>query len=508
LQGTASSAGYILKDTTVWLMNLARAGDGAVAVRGCPVDSVFLARLAAVLRSDVVLTSQDPFAFALLHKDTKISEIDKKNVETWIAREAGPRFEIKGTYVEPSGPGGPKPEPVSLWRTPIFFGITQLEVLRLSRGTLQKMTIMLQTPRSLHATRSELFSASNPLGLVVMAALIALAFFFLVFETLALIFGLRISGGITKAVTALHRHLLSVAEGDLDSHIEIPNQDELGDLAASFNQMTDAVKQGREEAIARERLEKELETARLIQERLLPHKMPSLPGFEVSGISLPSHEVGGDYFDFLDLETGHLGVAIADVSGKGIPAALLMANLQASLHAQDLRPDGVSVICSRLNGLLVKNTDERMFVTFFYGILDRLKATFTYTNAGHNPPVLLRARGKVERLEEGGMLLGFLSDQAYAQAAVALEPGDVLVLFTDGITEAINPEAETREDKYFGEEEFIEVLKANAGRSVADIQAAVLAAVAGHTRQAPQSDDITLVIIKRTGGSEALAYVS
>ena len=507
-QGTASRAGCVLKGTTVWLMSLARTADGAVVVRGCPVDPVFLARLASVLRSDVVLTSQDPFAFALLHQSTKGSELDAKDLKARFVRESGPAFEIKGSYLEPSGPGTPKPGPPSFWTRQIFFGITQLEVLRLSKNALEKTSIMLQTPRSFSTTRAELFSASNPLGLVVMAGLLGLGFLFLVFETLALVFGLRISGGITKGIKALHRHLYCVSEGDLDSHIEIPNEDELGDLAASFNQMTAAVKQGREEAIARERMDKELETARQIQERFLPHKMPILGGFELSGISLPCHEVGGDYFDFLDLETGHLGVAIADVSGKGIPAALLMANLQASLHAQDLRPDGVSVICSRLNGLLVKNTDERMFVTFFYGILDRLKATFTYTNAGHNPPVLLRARGKVERLEEGGMLLGFLSDQDYAQAVVALEPGDVLVLFTDGITEAINPQAETREDKYFGEEKFIEVLKANAGRSVADIQAAVLAAITDHTRRAPQSDDITLVVIKRTGGSEAVAYVS
>jgi serine phosphatase RsbU (regulator of sigma subunit) len=507
-RGRASNAGYVLKDTSVWLMSLVRAADGTLAVRGCPVNDVLLARLARIMRSDVVLTSQDPFALALFQKDMESSELEEKKLDARLAKEAGPRIEIAGSYAERSVLKGPKPEALPFWRKPIFFGITQIEVLRLRKGVLQKTSIMLQTPRSLSTTRDELFSASNPLGLVVMAVLLALAFLFLIFETLALIFGLRISGGITKGIRALHDHLCCVSEGDLDSHIDIPNQDELGDLAASFNQMTDAVKQGREEAIARERLEKELETARQIQERLLPHKMPVLAGFELSGTSLPSHEVGGDYFDFLDLETGHLGVAIADVSGKGIPAALLMANLQASLHAQDLRPDAVSAIVARLNGLLVKNTDERMFVTFFYGILDRWKATFTYTNAGHNPPVLLRARGQVERLEEGGMLLGFLSDQAYAQAAVALEPGDVLVLFTDGITEAINPEAETREEKYFGEEKFLDVLKANAGRSVADIQAAVLSAIAAHTRRAPQSDDITLVVIKRTGGREAVAYVS
>ena len=161
-----------------------------------------------------------------------------------------------------------------------------------------------------------------------------------------------------------------------------------------------------------------------------------------------------------------------------------------------------------MNGLLVQNTDERMFVTFFYGILDKMKATFTYTNAGHHPPKLLRANGKLLRLEEGGMLLGFLSDQSYVQAAVSLEPGDVLTLFTDGITEAVNPDSANRDTKYFGEEKLVEVLRANAGRSTADIQAAVLAAVAAHTHLAPPGDDMTLVVIKRTGGHEAAAYVS
>jgi len=185
-----------------------------------------------------------------------------------------------------------------------------------------------------------------------------------------------------------------------------------------------------------------------------------------------------------------------------------MANLQASLRAQDLQPERVSVIASRLNGLLVQNTDERMFVTFFYGILDRMTATVTYTNAGHNPPMLLRADGTLVRLEEGGMLLGFLADQEYVQSTAALEPGDMLVLFTDGITEAVNPEAEDREGKYFGEERLLEVLRAQAGRSAAEIQAAVLAAVTAHIRRTAPSDDMTLVVIKRTGGREALAYVS
>lgn len=503
LNAEASSAGaYYLRDKTVWLVGLSRPAAGVV-LRGCPVDSVLLERLARILRSDVILGSTNPATLAAL--GSGLTEKDRPGSDK--AKFPEGRFEVRGVYASAQTAAGPG-RPQSFWRRPVFFGVTQLDILTLDGGKFSKTSLVLQTPRSLAATWDELFSASNPLGTLAMASLIALGLVFLALETLALIFGLRVSGGITKGIKALHRHLCCVSEGDLETQIDIPNEDELGDLAASFNQMTAAIKQGREEAIARERLEKELETARQIQERLLPHVMPAVPGFDVSGVSLPSHEVGGDYFDFLDLDSGHLGVAIADVAGKGIPAALLMANLQASLRAQSLDPETVSVAAARLNSILVKNTDERMFVTFFYGILDRMKATLTYTNAGHNPPLLLHPDGRLERLTEGGLLLGFLADQSYLQGTTALEPGDVLLLFTDGVTEAVNPQAESREQKYFGEERLIETLRTNAGRSVAEIQAAVLAAVSEHTRRSPQSDDITLVVIKRTGEREMPAYVS
>jgi serine phosphatase RsbU (regulator of sigma subunit) len=506
-QGSPPRAVYILRDTSVWLLGISWS-EGSPALWGCPVDAAFLDRLAGIVRSDVVLGSTNPATLSVFRSAGEGKELP----EGALSVPKPVPFEVRGLYPEAGATAAPEcaapAKRPSFWRQPLFFGVTQLDTLDLAKGGLSKGRLILQTPRRLSTTRDELFSASNPLGTLVMASLAVLGLVFLVLETLALVFGLRVSGGITKAIKTLHQHLGRVSEGDLDSRVDIPNEDELGDLAATFNQMTAAVKQGREEAIAREGIEKELETARLIQERLLPHSMPALAGFEISGTSRPSHEVGGDYFDFLDLAQGNLGVAIADVAGKGIPAALLMANLQASLRAQAQEPGNVAAVAARLNALLVKNTDERTFVTFFYGILDRAKATFTYTNAGHNPPLLLRSNGKLERLEEGGLLLGFLSDQPYSQAAVPLDPGDVLVLFTDGITEAIDPRAESQESKYFGEDRLIETVRTNAGCSVRDIQAAILEAVAGHTRRSAQSDDITLVVIKRTGGREALAYVS
>jgi sigma-B regulation protein RsbU (phosphoserine phosphatase) len=226
--------------------------------------------------------------------------------------------------------------------------------------------------------------------------------------------------------------------------------------------------------------------------------MPQLSGFEIAGTSIPSKQVGGDYFDFLDLGKGRLGIAIADVSGKGIPAALLMANLQASLHAQTLETEHVAEVATRINNLLVKSTDANMFVTFFYGLLDRSKNTFTSTNAGHNPPLLLRSDQTTELLEKGGLVLGFLSDQKYEQQTTTLGPGDILVLYTDGITEARSPEEEKAvEDKLFGEDRLVQIVKDNASLSAREIQSAILQAVSAHTKNTPQGDDITIVVIKR-----------
>ena len=220
-------------------------------------------------------------------------------------------------------------------------------------------------------------------------------------------------------------------------------------------------------------------------------------GLLIAGISLPSQQVGGDYFDFLDMGAGQLGIAIADVSGKGIPAALLMANLQASLHAQVIRPGEVGEVTSRINDLLVDSTDSNMFATFFYGILDRAASTFTSTNAGHNPPLLLRVAGEIERLEAGGLLLGFMAEQEYQHQTATLEPGDILVLFTDGITEAFESGLEAVADGLFGEDRFVAVVRENRSGSAREIQNAILAAISDFTGDSPQSDDITLVVIKR-----------
>lgn len=483
----AETAKYFWVGSDLWLVCLSSAGKPEAHIKGCLVDSIMMSRLAAILKCNIKLS----YAGSIMSGED----------ETIKVRENSPKPDfnkISGTFLpEDAKKQESEQTQTSFWKRLFYFGVTHLDVIFFDSDLVGKQTILLTIQTSISTILRELFSEKNPLSLVVMIALFFLAVLMFFLETFVVIFGVRITTGITSAVKTLHRGTRRIAEGDLDTKIVIPSEDELGDLATSFNVMAGAVKKGREEAIERERLERELETARQIQEKLLPHEMPQLPGFEIAGTSLPSQQVGGDYFDFLDMGTGQLGIAIADVSGKGIPAALLMANLQASLHAQVIKKGSVADVASRMNSLLVKSTDTHMFATFFYGILDQVKSTFNSTNAGHNPPLLFRVDGKIKRLEAGGLVLGFLPDQNYTQQTVKIKKGEVVVLFTDGITEAAGPSSEKISENLFGEERLIEVVRASLTKSAVEIQAAILQAISDHTANAPQYDDITLVIIKR-----------
>jgi len=487
-QNVTESAAYISVNSELWLARLSHPGEPNARVEGCLVDNTMMNRLAQILHCDVKLSPSE----TVLADSNSVSIKPEKS-------DSQSSTEIYGKFLpEDKSKKEPEPSTPSFWKRSLYFGMTHLDVVSHDSGKFEDQKILLMTEVSISSITSELFSGENPLSLVTVLALSVLAFLLLIMETFALFFGVRITTGITSAVKTLHRGTRRIAKGDLDTQIVIPSEDELGDLAASFNEMTVAVKKGREEAMARERLERELETAREIQEKLLPHEMPRVRGFEIAGTSVPSHQVGGDYFDFLETETGQLGIAIADVSGKGIPAALLMANLQASLHAQIIKPGKVAETASRMNNLLVRSTDSHMFATFFYGILDRNKSTFTSTNAGHNPPILVRADRKIKRLEKGGLVLGFLPEQQYAQETVTLKEGDVLVLYTDGITEAVGPSSEKISENLFGEKRLIKVILANVAKTAREIQSAILKAISSHTANAPQYDDITLVVIKRT----------
>jgi sigma-B regulation protein RsbU (phosphoserine phosphatase) len=374
------------------------------------------------------------------------------------------------------------------------------EVINLRGDRVSDTTVFINLRVRWQDLRKEFLEGENNINVAVVVSLGVVATLFLILEIFAFMFGLRITEGFVKAVHKLDRGTKALAAGQLDTVIDIPNEDELGDLAHSFNEMTKSIRQGREDALANERLTRELETARGIQERLLPAGEPELAGFEVTGASIPSREIGGDYFDFLMQDDRHLGVAIGDVSGKGMPAALLMSNLQASLQGQVIHPSSVAEIVTRVNNLIVGSTDPHMFATFFYGLLDLTSGTFTSTNAGHNPPLVLRNDGSIELLKTGGLLLGMVRGVVYKQETITLEPGEIIVMYTDGITEAVGPSAEEDDpEAMFGEEPLIEVVRRSSHLPAVGIKEAILDAVSQHTQGVAQSDDITLVVVRRQG---------
>ncbi|MGK2857574.1 MAG: SpoIIE family protein phosphatase [Thermoanaerobaculia bacterium] len=235
----------------------------------------------------------------------------------------------------------------------------------------------------------------------------------------------------------------------------------------------------------------ELRAAREIQEALLPKSIPQLPGFSISGVWHPARTMGGDYFDVLPLGGDRAGVCIADVVGKGMSAAILMSGLQASVRA--LAPEAASTaeLCSKVRRLVSGNLSGGKFITFFYGEIDGARRVLRYTNAGHNPPILVRPGGETRSLHEGGNAIARLfADSAIESAEVALERGDVVVLYTDGVTEATSAEGEQ-----FGEERLAGLVREQLGRDAAGIQTAILEALRAWNDGEAQ-DDITLLVVK------------
>jgi phosphoserine phosphatase RsbU/P len=247
------------------------------------------------------------------------------------------------------------------------------------------------------------------------------------------------------------------------------------------------------EAIEKQRMEDELNIAREIQQGLLPEKLPVIPGFDIAAMTIPSKEVGGDYYDIITRQNGEFIFAIGDVSGKGTPAALLMANVQAALRALAPHCSSVSETTGQINDLTCANTrGGSKFITFFWGILDAQTHQFRFSNAGHNPPYLIRKVGTKELLEKGGLILGvFKTTIPYDEASVTLLSGDVLVMYTDGVSEAMN-----QNNDQFTEERLEVILQESIHLSAKEIIQKVQQSLELHTQGSPQSDDITMLVLK------------
>ena len=239
-------------------------------------------------------------------------------------------------------------------------------------------------------------------------------------------------------------------------------------------------------------MKRDLSQAADIQGGVLPQKAPNIPGADLAGFNAACRTVGGDYYDFFQYADGKVGLALGDVSGKGMPASLLMMQLHARVQVLAEDPGNLASFMTRINKATCSNCPSNRFITFFFTVFDTVTGDIAYANAGHNPPILVRANGAAEMLEGGGPVLGILPIALYGEMHVHLDHGDMLVLYSDGVTEANNPNYDE-----FGEDRFIDVLQRHRTESAASIVDAVNKALAEFAAGAPQADDITLVVAKR-----------
>ncbi|HZJ45981.1 MAG TPA: GAF domain-containing SpoIIE family protein phosphatase [Pyrinomonadaceae bacterium] len=246
-----------------------------------------------------------------------------------------------------------------------------------------------------------------------------------------------------------------------------------------------------EQLIEKKRLEGQLEVARQVQLELLPARDPDLPGYDISAYNYPTEEVSGDYYDWVPIYEDQIGIVIADVAGKGVPAALLMAFLRASLRSASHTGYATHISMAKVNYLLWESIERNQYVTAFYGILDASNKTLSYSNAGHNPPLLLTADGRTKFIHRGEQPLGMFRDTRYHEYYLSFDPGDMLVLYTDGATEALSLAGEE-----FGRERLAAAVKASAHLTARELVSSMEKSVLDWTQGVGATDDITFFVIK------------
>jgi HAMP domain-containing protein len=305
-----------------------------------------------------------------------------------------------------------------------------------------------------------------------------------------------ISRMITTPIKALAIGSETIGKGNLDYKVEIHTGDELEGLANSFNQMSLDLKtytvELRRTTAEKERVEKELEIARGIQQSFLPEAPPIITGVDLAALNLPAREVGGDFYDFIPVGLNKWGLVIADVSGKGVPAALFMALSRTLVRASVSDKVTASEAIRKTNELLTENDRSNMFVTLFYGVLDPVKMALTYVSAGHNPPIMLRGGSHdIIMLKAKGVALGVVPDMGLEEKEITLDSNDVVVLYTDGLTEAINDKEEQ-----FGQDRMIAIAEQARNLPASEMVQRIKDGVLEFSRGQPQFDDITLMILK------------
>jgi serine phosphatase RsbU (regulator of sigma subunit) len=370
-------------------------------------------------------------------------------------------------------------------------GVAPLELFEWTRGGLSRTKAFIDiylTPSGMTGTT---FSSSNRMNFILYSILRLLLILVLLMILIAVVAGFLIARRITGSVAALRRGTQMIRQGDLDWEIAKRSNDELGELALSFNEMRRDIKRMLRELGEKERMERELQIARTIQENLLPGKLPDIHDMKIWANSYFAREVGGDYYDCFMGPEGKLHLVVGDVSGKGISAALLMSNLQASLHTiLAVSTSTIEEIIQRLNSSIYENSGSETFVTLFYAEIDINSGVMEFVNAGHNYPYLIRGEDILE-LKEGGLVVGVFPESTYEVARSRLHPGDVLMCYTDGVTEARDLSG-----REFGDARLRGFLCERRTLGPREIGESLLDTIMNYSRDGIQEDDITILIVQ------------
>jgi sigma-B regulation protein RsbU (phosphoserine phosphatase) len=352
--------------------------------------------------------------------------------------------------------------------------------------------------------------------------LVGIGIFFGIIELAALYIGVRLTRSMTKSVAELYTATQHVNRGDLTHRIQIRTRDQMASLEGSFNSMSASLAKLIAEQKEKQRLEGELAIAHEVQELLFPRQISDLPTLEVHGVCRPARTVSGDYYDFIPLHDERMVLAVGDISGKGISAALLMATVHAFVRAYSLEPDlaltavaaeasgpsiggaqmyfqgngnrnselSPAILMATLNYQLYRSTPPEKYATMFLGSYDAVARTLTYSNAGHLPPYVIASDGRVSKLETSGTVVGLFDGMSYEESRIPMRAGDIFVAFSDGVTE---PENEFGE---FGEDRLVELIQAHRDQPLSRISDVVTGAVADWIGGNEQPDDVTLVLAR------------
>jgi phosphoserine phosphatase RsbU/P len=413
--------------------------------------------------------------------------------------------------------GGRLPAPENRFDREVNFPATA-SLVNWSTGTTGDLFILVTTRPSLLYER--LFKTVGDLARSVMVALAAVAIFFGLIELVALVIGVRLTRTITRSVAALYSATQHINRGDFAHRIKVKSDDQLASLERSFNGMIESLQKLMREQKEKQRLENELSIAQEVQAQLFPKQTSELDTLELYGVCKPARTVSGDYYDYIPLGSSRLAIAVGDISGKGISAALMMATIHSAVRAYSLERtpslaaasvgSGVHLmtnyeepafaagefeispaqLCAMLNRQVYHSTPPEKYATMFLGIYDGTTRKFSYSNAGHLAPLLVGTNGSIRRLECGGSVIGLFDGLTYAEADVQLQPGDTIVFYSDGITE---PENEFGE---FGEDRLAQIIKENFSFPLPHISDQVLSAVSDWIGANEQPDDETLVLAR------------